>query len=76
MKTKKLKRGLAIILYILLMASIVNLPVVAAESTVQTEEDVTSRKNMINLGTNGITDPVVPKKMEDTWQGSYVYWGI
>lgn len=76
MKTKKLKRGLAIILYILLMASIVNLPVVAAESTMQTEEGVTSRKNMINLGTNGITDPVVPKKWEDTWQGSYVYWGI
>ena len=76
MKTKKLKRGLAIILYILLTASIVNLPVVAAESTMQTEEGVTSRKNMINLGTNGITDPVVPKKWEDTWQGSYVYWGI
>ncbi|MBQ3061122.1 MAG: hypothetical protein IJD02_01630 [Lachnospiraceae bacterium] len=29
----------------------------------------------INLGTDGITDPIVPTSTSDAWKGSYVYFG-
>lgn len=77
MKTRKLKlkRVVTVILSVLLMASIVHLPVVAIESTVQAEEGVTTENGMISLGTNGIADPVTPTSENDVWQGSYVYFG-
>lgn len=45
-----------------------------APQEVKATEEVAQVMN-VNLGTLGITDPVVPETTEDAWSGSYVYFG-
>ncbi len=45
-----------------------------APQKVEATEETAQVKN-VNLGTLGITDPVIPESVEDAWSGSYVYFG-
>lgn len=87
----KLKRTAAVALSVLLTANITDLPVLAEEGdmltddtpysmgAVQTAEGVTTEKNIeltiAGLGAERIADPVRLESKDDVWTGSYVYFG-
>ena len=74
-KRKILKKGIAYLLTIAMVAGLVTYAPYPM-STVQAEETTTATgKTIAGLGTGVIADPTAPTSTSDAWQGSYVYFG-
>ena len=74
MKRKKLKRGIAALLSVILVAG--SLAVMPDNKTVvQAAGGESTAKTIAGLGTDIIADPTVPISSSDKWKGSYVYFG-
>ena len=74
MKRKKLKRGIAALLSVILVAG--SLAVMPDNKTVvQAAGGESTAKAIAGLGTDIIADPTVSISSSDKWKGSYVYFG-
>ena len=73
MKKGNWNKGLSIVTSIVLLIGI--LPVTGAAETVYAEENERTEKT-ISLGTDALSDPVMPEDDASAWNGDYVYYGV